>query len=56
MDARPVKLWEMVKREIMESPTGLSLKATNHYISIIKTWLFYLWKKMNVRKCQIKDY
>ena len=55
MKARPVKLWEMITREIMESTTELFLKAFICYISIIKTWLFHSWEKVNVRKCKIKN-
>ena len=54
MKARPVKLWEMVTREIVESTTELFLKVFICYISIIKTWLFHSWEKVSERKCKIK--
>lgn len=36
INERSVKFWELLTREIIESPNGLSLKATNHLFSIIK--------------------
>lgn len=50
---RLVKLWEMVTKEIMESPKGLSLKASNHYISIIKNLALFFRK---TKQCEVMAY
>lgn len=47
INERSVKFWELLTREIIESPNGLSLKATNHLFSIIKKNLVVLFIDRN---------